>query len=103
MSCWNLRLITSYFASVDFLDWDMMSEDSEKQEVAPLNAMLDLQDGKDNGVFEGFAVPKILLLKSNWVERLGGKAKVEESGGDGNVIYTAHTPTGLVIVDPKII
>ena len=89
--------------SVDFLDWDMMSEDSEKQEVAPLNAMLDLQDGKDNGVFEGFAVPKILLLKSNWVERLGGKAKVEESGGDGNVIYTAHTPTGLVIVDPKII
>ena len=96
----DLRKLAS---SVDFLEWDMVAEEWEEQEVAPLNAILNLQDGKDNGVFEGLAVPKNLLLKSSWVERLGGKSTLEASIGSGNVIYTAHTRTGLVIVDPKVI
>ena len=86
--------------AVDFLDLDMLPEDWEEQEVTPLNAILDLQDGNDNGVFGALAVPKNLLLKSKWVERLGGRAKLETS--IGNVIYTVHTRTGLQIVDPKV-
>ena len=38
-------------------------------------------------------IPKILLVKSNWVKRLGGRAKLEVSNSD--VIRVFHTDTGL--------
>ena len=78
--------------SLVFLSWDV---DPEKQEVAPLNAILDLQGGQDYGVFLGLDVPKDLLLKSNWVGRLGGRARVEES--IDNMICVLHTENGLEI------
>ena len=71
----------------------MSSEDPEKQEIAPLNAILDLLDSNSNGAFETFEIPKSLLLKSNWVQRLGGRAEMKASSWD--VLKIAHTETGL--------
>ena len=73
---------------VEVLNWDLQPEDSEQQEVAPLNAILDLLASKNNGLFNSLNVPKPLLLKSNWVGRLGGEAKLEAEYGD--VVYINH-------------
>ena len=80
---------------VYYFNWfgNMMSEDSKKQEMAPLNTILDLLDRKSNGVFDTFDIPKILLLRSNWVKRLGGRAKLEALNGD--VVKIVHSETGL--------
>ena len=67
---------------VEVLNWDLLLEDSEQQEVAPLNAILDLLASKNNGLFNSLNVPKPLLLKSKWVGRLGGEAKLEAEYGD---------------------
>jgi hypothetical protein len=75
-----------------FFSWFV---DPEKQEVTPLNAILDLQGGKDNGAFLGLDVPKDLLLSSNWVGSLGGRARVEES--TRTMICILHTENGLEI------
>ena len=83
---------------VDHLRWEMRSKDSEKQEVAPFDAILDLLGSKNNGAFCSLAVPKNLLLKSSWVERLGGRAKVESSNeANEGLIQIVHTKTGLEI------
>ena len=73
---------------VEVLNWDLLLEDSEQQEVAPLNAILDLLASKNNGLFNSLNVPKPLLLKSKWVGRLGGEAKLEAEYGD--VVYINH-------------
>ena len=52
---------------------------NENQDVASLNVLLDLLDSKDPGMFKKLFVEKDLLLKSHWVEKLGGKSKVEAS------------------------
>ena len=75
------------------LKWHVQSEDSEKQKVAPLNAILDLLGSEGNGDFEALHVSKKLLLKSNWVGRLGGRAMVEAR--DGDVINIFKTTSGL--------
>ena len=82
---------------VKFLSWDMNPEDWRKQEAAPVNAILDLLGSKNNGIFEELEVPKILLLKSGWVGRLGGRGKVESL--DRDFIHIAHAETGLVMED----
>ena len=73
---------------VEVLNWDLQPEDSEQQEVAPLNTILDLLASKNNGLFNSLKVPKPLLLKSKWVGRLGGEAKLEAEYGD--VVYINH-------------
>ena len=76
------------------MQWNLDLDDVEDQDVAPLNAILDqlhgrdngqscdMETGEDHGVFLQLSLPKQLLLKSNWVERLGGKEKVDEFGSD---------------------
>ena len=54
-------------------------ETNENQDVASLNVLLDLLNSKDPGMFKFLLVKKDLLLKSHWVEKLGGKSKVEAS------------------------
>ena len=65
--------------------------------MAPLNAILDLLGSKGNGNFDALHVSKNLLLKSNWVGRLGGKAMVEARYGD--LINIFKTRTGLKMLD----
>ena len=79
---------------VDHMHWPIDKENEKDQDVAPLNAILDqlhgreygqscdMETGEDHGVFLQLSLPKQLLLKSNWVERLGGKEKVDEFGSD---------------------
>ena len=67
---------------VTYMNLEMNEEDQENQEVAPINAILDLLGSKDRGLFESFILPKELLLKSHWLERLGGRVKVEAFDGD---------------------
>ena len=55
----------------------MFSRLAENQNEALLNAILDLLDSKDPGVFGQLAVQKEFLLK--WVKKLGGRLKVEEN------------------------
>ena len=75
------KLIRLLNDNVDYrtihFNWDLQSEDSENQEVAPVvNTILELLAG---GGFLSFEVPKKLLLQSDWVGRLGGRGKVESS------------------------
>ena len=83
----------------------------EDQDVAPLNAILDqlhgryygqscdLKNAEDLGVFLQLSLPKQLLLKSHWVERLGGKEKVDEFGSHDRLanLYQDHE-SGLRMV-----
>ena len=55
----------------------MCEEDLENQEIAPINAILDVLGGGNTGSFLLLGLPIELLLRSHWVERLGGAAKVE--------------------------
>ena len=78
------------------LKWYIQSIDSEKQKAAPLNAILD-QLASKNDNFDAVHISKKLLLKSNWVGRLGGRALVEAR--DGNLINIFKTRTGLKMLD----
>ena len=92
----DLRQLTRQLKDhVTYLHW--VVKDSVKQQVAPFNAILDLLGSKSNGAFRLLEVPKNLLLKSSWLERLGGRAKIESSYED--LITIAHTETGLEIED----
>ena len=55
----------------------MCEEDLENQDIAPINAILDVLGGGNTGSFLLLGLPIELLLRSHWVERLGGAAKVE--------------------------
>ena len=46
--------------------------------MEPYNAILDLLGSSNPGVFRGFELHQDMLLKTDWVDRLGGEAKVEE-------------------------
>ena len=48
-----------------------------------------------NGVFDAFYLPKVLLLKSDWVKRFGGKTKLEAFDVNGDLIKIVHSETGL--------
>ena len=76
---------------VDFFRW----EPPEKQEVTPVNIILNLLkvSKSTGGVFKMFKVSKNLLLKSNWVGRLGGRGKIEASNGE--LVFLVATETGL--------
>ena len=68
-------------------------ETNENQDVASLNVLLDLLNSKDPGMFKFLLVKKDLLLKSHWVEKLGGKSKVEASATKrtSDVLLVAET------------
>lgn len=89
--------------NVHYLHWDLHwdSEDLEKQEVAPLNAILDVLLGSaSQGKFESLEVPKSLLLKSDRVGRLGGRANVEAAqDGDCIRIHKCSTSSAIMVGD----
>ena len=70
--------------------------------MAPINAILDVLGSKDPGVFHSLTLPKDLLLKSHWVQRLGGRVKVEGLDGDNPFLTTVHTKSGLEILDIEV-
>ena len=56
---------------VHSFDWSLMQKSSaENQDIAPVNAVLDLLDSRDPGLFETLKVRKDLLLKSHWQGKL---------------------------------
>ena len=67
---------------------------NENQDVASLNVLLDLLNSKDPGMFKQLFVEKDMLLKSHWVEKLGGKSKVEASAMKG-VLIVQVSESGL--------
>ena len=85
--------------------WDiriLRDEDLEKQEIAPINAIMDVLGGGNHGSFLLLGLPIELLLRSHWVERLGGSAKVkawEDNNGAVRVRpkYPHGTLPGLTI------
>ena len=64
---------------------------NENQDVASLNVLLDLLNSKDPGMFKQLFVEKDMLLKSHWVEKLGGKSKVEASARMSNILLGAES------------
>ena len=75
-------------------------KDCDNQALAPINTILDLLASKDHGKLDYVFLSKELLLKSHWLERLGGRAKVEAFVTDAPYFQIKHTQTGLKIVDP---
>ena len=97
---------------VDLMHWLIDMENVEDQAVAPLNAILDqlhgraydqscdLETGEDHGVFLQLTLPKQLLLKSHWVERLGGEEKVNEVDSDNLLANVYHNhESGLIVYE----
>ena len=87
---------------VTYMNWEINEEDLENQGMAPINAILDVLGSKDPGVFHSLTLPKDLLLKSHWVQRLGGRVKVEGLDGDNPFLTTVHTKSGLEILDIEV-
>ena len=60
----------------------MSQSNTENQDMAPINAMLDLLNSKDHGTLELVNVPRNLLMRSHWAKALGGdleaKPQVQE-------------------------
>ena len=75
----------------------MMEKDLESQEVSPINAILDLLGSGNHGAFLLLGLPIELLLKSHWVERLGGRGKVEaHEDENGAVRIRPKYPNGPI-------
>ena len=70
--------LLSRHCSGEFL-WNMDVEDSEKQEAAPINTILDqlARWAHSDGCLKQVTLPRELVLKSHWLEKLGGRAKLE--------------------------
>ena len=62
--------------------------------VEPYNAILDLLGSKQPGVFRGLELHHSMLLKTDWVDRLGGAAKVK-AGKNGLSCLFHHVKNGL--------
>ena len=86
----KLKDLLKHHVSTMILDVD--DEDVETQDVAPVNAILELLGGQNcdmlpsdvghDRMFTGLMLTKELLLKSHWVERLGGRRKVDDMVDD---------------------
>ena len=96
---------------VYLMHWHIDMFSVEDQDVAPLNAILDQLDGReygqscnletseDHGMFSQLSLPKELLLKSHWVERLGGKEELCQFGSDDLLANVYHDhESGLSLV-----
>ena len=66
-------------------------------EVEPYNAILDLLGSKNAGVFRGLELHQDMVLKTDWVDRLGGAAKVKEIKAPYSCMF--HTNNGLKLCD----
>ena len=97
----NLEKLECLLKHVESLYWRIDVKDCDNQAVAPINAILDLLDSKDHGKFLFLLLPKELLLKSNCVERLGGRANVEAFITDGSYCDIKRSKTGLKMVDEE--
>ena len=89
----RLKYLLSRHVSGDVY-WDMNAEDLEKQEVAPINTILDQlsrwthSHSYWDGNFDRVCLPRELVMKSHWLENLGGRARVkaEEAIGETNIL-----------------
>ena len=97
----NLEKLECLLKHVESLYWRIDVKDCENQAVAPINAILDLLDSKDHGKFLFLLLPKELLLKSNCVNKLGGRAKLEAFITDGSYCDIKRSKTGLKMVDEE--
>ena len=97
----NLEKFKYFLKHVDTLDWKINVKDCDNQEVAPINAILDLlgsQRWQDQRTFYLLVLPKELLLKSHCLERLGGRAKVEAFITENPHFEIKNSVTGLKMV-----
>ena len=97
----DLEKLMSLLKHVGELERRINVEDCDNQEVAPVNAILDLLGSKDHGNFDSLLLPKELLLKSQFLVRLGGRANVEAFIARVPHFEVDHcTKFGLKLVDP---
>ena len=84
-----------------YLYWNMNAEDLEKQEAAPINTILDQLakwthwDGNLNRVF----LPRELAMKSHWLEKLGGRAKVKAADARRRQLSIIPMRSGLKLAE----
>ena len=83
--------------------WDIglvNEQDLENQELVSINAILDLLGSENNGKFKCLGLPKELVIKSDWAERLGGTAKVEACEDEVGSVRIKHcTKYGLKLLN----
>ena len=81
-------------------DFGTLDQDLENQELVPINAILDLLGSKDHGKFKLLGLPKELVVKSDWLERLGGRTKVEAcKDGEIGSVRIKRTKSGLKLLN----
>ena len=72
-----------HFIGFNWFGEALYIEENQKEAPAILNAILDLLDSNDRGMFESFELPTDLLMKSHCLERLGGNQSL---GLDGSIV-----------------
>ena len=86
-----------------FVDWEMNAEDLEKQEAAPINTILDqlARWAHWDGCLDRVNLPRELVLKSHWLEKLGGRAMVEagDAYGETNILSINSVRSGLKLAE----
>ena len=93
------NLLRQHFIGLDWFGEALYLEENQKEAPAVINAILDLLDSNDRGMFESFELPTDLLMKSHCLERLGGnlwKDWEETFGLNGPVVQIVPTETGFI-------
>ena len=88
-----------HFIGLNWFGEALYVEENQKEATAIINAILDLLDSNDRGMFESFELPTDLLMKSHCLERLGGnlwKDWEETFGLNGPVVQIVPTETGFI-------
>ena len=68
-------------------------------DLAPYNSLLGLLNTKHHGVFRKFELERRILLRSDFVDQLGGAEAVRSNNQYS--INTFHTDSGLGMFDPR--
>ena len=82
-----------HFIGLNWFGEALYVEENQKEATAIINAILDLLDSNDRGMFESFELPTDLLMKSHCLERLGGNQSL---GLDGSIVQIVPTESGLI-------
>ena len=83
-----------HFIGFNWFGEALYIEENQKEAPAIINAILDLLDSNDRGMFESFDLPTDWLMKSRCLERLGGnlwKDWEETFGLDGPAVQIVPT------------
>ena len=98
----KLKYLLSHYVA-GYVDWTMNAVDLEKQEVGPIDTILDqlARWAHWEGGLEKVTFPTELVLKSHWLDKLGGREKVEansEASGLG-IVSIDSKRSGLRLVE----